>query len=298
MTCPIEQLRHGEEEAAAAVQPNSLAAVMGRRQRVQNRKSLWEELQRSRWGAEWRRALAIRQAAATGFAGGGDALVRRYVRYLRLRGQGAAAEFRAAELHPDFAAADALWENFAARLPIQLLLLGGCSAREIRRRLDLAVGTLRAIEALRFDVRPLLGTPAAIVAQVIAPEADAGRDAEAAQMRTAYFGGPFAALALVESKHRLPGTEAERLADAAIVLHAKFVQVSEMPLRSAQATTWLESYLLIRQEEARLQLERDKLSFRMQRWRERLDLERRRTRPIGLPNRESKTTAEPASTSS
>lgn len=246
---------------------------------MNDRKISWEQFQRARGGVDWRRRLAVSHASRNDVSGSTDAVIRRYAKYLQLRRHSSAGERRAVQLYPVFAAADVRWENLESRLPLQLLLLGGCAPRAIRRCLSLSVRVLRVIEEFHFDVRPLLGVSSAVVAHVIAREADAGRDGSAAQMRLAYFGGAAAATALVESKLRLPVGEPERFADAAILLHAKFIQASEMELLPDQATSWMEAYVRIRQEEERLRLERDKLAFRMQRWNERLELERRRRAP-------------------
>jgi hypothetical protein len=107
---------------------------------------------------------------------------------------------------------------------------------------------------------------------VIAREADAGRDDVAAQLRMAYFSGPYVAKALIEAKLRLPSEPAQQLADEALLLHAKFVQAAEMPLNAEQSVEFMRLTAEIRRDEQRIQLEREKLAFRMQRWMQRLEL--------------------------
>ena len=130
------------------------------------------------------------------------------------------------------------------------------------------------VEQLYFDIRPALQAPGFIAAIVIRAEADKGFDDTAAYMRMAYFGGPYAARALVEARTRLPADQSEQLLDASLLLHAKFQQAIDMELSPAQAMQFLTLAAEIRRDEARILLERDKLSFRRERWSQRYDLVR------------------------
>lgn len=153
-----------------------------------------------------------------------------------------------------------------------MLVLADVRAAEICDALKVQKSVLQIIESLYFDVRPMLKTAPWIVARVIDREADAGRDEVAAQLRAAYSYGPYVAKKLIEAKLRLPTEPAEQFAIAALLLHAKFVQAAEMPLTSEQSIEFMKLTAEIRRDEKLLELEREKLAFRMQRWAQRLEL--------------------------
>jgi outer membrane PBP1 activator LpoA protein len=93
-------------------------------------------------------------------------------------------------------------------------------------------------------------------------------------MRLAYFGGPFAAKALIGAQEHLPTAQVEQMHDAALLLHAKFQQAIAMPMNAAQLGEFLQLWADIQIGQQRLQLDREKLSFRMQRWAQRTELRR------------------------
>jgi hypothetical protein len=234
-------------------------------------------------GPDWRRQTAI--AASTERNRGRaapDEITRRAADYFRLRAQSDEGATRAAQRYPDFAAAEATWANVTLREHLQILVLGDCPAPEIAERLGLEASVVLLVEALRFDVRPALDAMIWI-AHLISVEADRGRDGFAADLRVAFFGGLHAARALLDAKTGLPVKPAERLAAATLLLHAKMLQVSELPVDEKRSVELLRLLSEIRLEEQRIALEREKLVGRMQRWvehrdlvRARLDLERER----------------------
>ena len=115
-----------------------------------------------------------------------------------------------------------------------------------------------------------------IVTRVIMEEADHGNDDLAARMRLAFFGGPTGARALFDSMARLPDLKVDRLFDVALLLHSKFQQACAMPLSVESSDEFLRLYLEVCVEEKRLDLEKQKLAFRMQRWSQRCELSRAR----------------------
>jgi hypothetical protein len=234
-------------------------------------------------GPDWRRQTAI--AASTECNRGRaapDEITRRAADYFRLRAQSDEGATRAAQRYPDFAAAEATWANVTLREHLQILVLGDCPAAEIAERLGLEESGVLLAEGLHFDVRPALDATVWI-AHLIWVEADRGRDSLAAEMRMAYFGGACAARALLDAKTGLPVKPVERLAAATLLLQAKMLQVSELPVDEKRSVELLRLLSEIRLEEQRIALEREKLLARMQRWaghrdlvQARLDLERER----------------------
>jgi hypothetical protein len=232
----------------------------------------WRQLKRTEFGAAWRKQLVMR------FVAGGsprppvefDALMRQAVKYFRRVARGASA---AAERNdPDLAAAEVLWGQTELRCAVQSLVLANVDAAEICGLLQLESSVLQILEALYWDVRPMLAAEHWIVARVITPEGDAGRDDVAARLRVAYFGGPYAAKSLLEARQRLPSDPSQQLADAALLLHAKAIQATEMPLSPDQSLEYLKLMTEMRHSEQLLQLERRKLAFRQQRWTQRYEL--------------------------
>ena len=198
---------------------------------------------------------------------------------------------RATQRYSDIAAAERLWDNVTLREHLQILVLGDCPASEIAERLGLDEKAVLAFESLHFDVRGGLKEPVWIVHHVISAEADRGNDGLAAHLRVAYFGGACAARALLDAATGLPVESAERLAAATLLLHAKTLQVLEMPLDEKGSLEVLRLASEFNLEQERIELEREKLAARMQRWAEhrnlaqaRIDLERERlANQIGEP---------------
>lgn len=243
---------------------------------------LWRRMKRLELGPawRWRSARSYVDSGQVRMSVEFDVATRNAGDFLRRKSHSEADSVKADKKYPLLAAAEAAWRRPDLRAPIQMLVLAGLAASEICECLKLEAEVLEVIESLHFDVRPLLSSPQWIVAHVIVPEAEAGRDDLAARLRVAYFGGPSAAKTLVEAKFRLPTEPARQLADASMLLYAKFVQAIEMPLTPEQSVEFLRLTTENYREEQRLRLERDKLAFRMRRWTQRLELaQSRRTDP-------------------
>jgi hypothetical protein len=211
-----------------------------------------------------------------------DELTRRAADFFRMCHQAYQGAELAAHRHPDIAAAAKVWANPTLSEHVQLLVLGDCPAGEIAGRLGLDEGVLAVVEGLYFDVRSGLDAPVWISC-VIAEVADRGHDDLAARMRACYFGGPHAARALLDARTGLPMAAAGRLAAASVLLHAKLMEVAEMPLDESQALEFLKLANETRLAEQCLALEREKHVARVQRWDQhhelaqaRLELERER----------------------
>ena len=148
---------------------------------------------------------------------------------------------------------------------IQLLLLADCNLKEIAELLNIDAATIRMAEELYFDVRPMLGSSHWIVVMVIRREADSGGDDLAAEMRLAYFGGRQVTLDLLNARAHLPADQAEQLYLAALQLQTKFQTAIDMPLAPDQADKFFKIFAEIQAQEQQIQLDREKLAFRMQR---------------------------------
>lgn len=234
----------------------------------------WCRMRHNALGADWR------WRSASAFVASGkarmpvefDAATRQAAEYLRGKAQGE-------RKLPSLAAAEAFWSHPEQRASAQILILGNLPPAEICDVLQMEQSGLEVLETLFFDVRPMLTATHWIVTRVIFAEADAGRDDVAARLRVAYFGGRYAALALVNADLRLPIEPAQRLAASSALLHAKYVQAIEMPLTPEQSLEFIKLTAEILHNDRRLQLEREKLAFRMQRWTERHELAKSRNAP-------------------
>jgi len=235
---------------------------------------VWRRMRHTELGADWRWRSAI-DFVASGKARMPvefDAATREAGDFLRRKSQGEQHAADARRKYPFIAMAEAAWSQSELRAALQTLVLGNVPPADICTLLQLEQSVLEVIENLHFDVRPLLTATQWIVTRVISSEADAGRDDVAARLRMAYFGGPYAAKALIEAKLRLPTEPAQRLFDASTLLHAKFVQAIEMPLTPETSIEFIRLNAKILRDEQHLQLEREKLTFRMQRWVQRYEL--------------------------
>ncbi len=239
---------------------------------------IYERMMRMSLGPDWRRRSALEHVAQ----GGGripaavDATTRRAVDYFRLLSRDEAAAGRAPEKYPDLHSAHAAWNHPELRAAVQKLVLADVPASEICELTQLQPAVLAWVESLWFDVRPVLSATHWIVAMVIKAEADAGRDDVAAEMRLAYFYGPHAAKTLIAAKLRLPIDPSIQASDAALLLHAKFIQAIEMPLNPDHQREFLKLHAEIQHDQELLKLAREKLSFQMRRWTERLELVKNR----------------------
>lgn len=241
---------------------------------METRWELVRQMRRLELGADWRKRLAEEFASGdkVRMPGEFDAATRQAVDYFRRLLQGERGRAGAGERYPDIATAVAAWEQSELRTAIQMLVLADVPAAEICAQLQMQESVLQVIESLYFDVRPMLKTASWIITKVVNRETDAGRDDAAARLRSAYSYGPYAAKKLIEAKLRLPTEPAEQFAIAAMLLHAKFVQAAEMPLTSEQSIEFMKLTAEIHRDEKLLELEREKLAFRMQRWAQRLEL--------------------------
>jgi len=206
-------------------------------------------MERGRRGPAWRQQSALADVRDRQHQESLDAPTRRAADFFRMRSRGPHGQLRAERTYADIAGAEAVWADPFLRGPLQLLLLGDCSPAEIVDRLSLDPAVLQAIEDLYFDVRPMLKSGAWIVTKVIMLEADRGHDDLAAQMRLAFYGGPYAAMALIDSKIDMPSEPAERLQAADLLLHAKFIQAIEMPLSPEQFLDFTKLYADLRRDE-------------------------------------------------
>ncbi|HEX3655952.1 MAG TPA: hypothetical protein VHV55_09105 [Pirellulales bacterium] len=245
----------------------------------------WFEMQHTLRGPAWRYQLATefangqgRQACAVS-----DAAIREAVTFFELWRLGPQGQRRAERRYPHIGGAEELWANSTLRARVQLMLLADCEPSEIAGRLGIPPAVVQAVADLHFDVRGMLQATDWILTSVLLPEGDRGRDDLAAEMRLAYYGGRHAALALIDAKSQLPVDPAGQLYTASLLLHAKVQQALEVPLTAEQAPVFMKLYADVRSEDQRIQLEREKLSFRVQRWAQRLalaqarvDLERER----------------------
>lgn len=239
-----------------------------------NKWEYWRRMRRTELGGGWRWRLA------TDFVASGkrrmppefDETTRGFGKYLLLKAQEEGAASRANERYPHFAAAESAWNQPELRAAVQMLVLADVAVDEMGRFLNVAADVLNSIEDVYFDVRMMLSASHWIVEHVIVREADAGRDDLAARMRLAYFLGPDTARALIEARINLPTDPARQLTDAALLLHAKFLQAVEMPLTPEQSIEFIKLFTELRREEQRIQLEREKLAFRMKRWLQRCEL--------------------------
>ena len=193
-----------------------------------------------------------------------DVVLRKLLHFHRLLNQDAAL---AAYKYPEVSAAQRLWSNAAMRERLELLTIAEVPLAEIAKRLAVDVDVVQAAQEIFFDVGAMLHCHTWIVTQVINREADRGRDQHAAQLRLAYFGGPTAALELIDSGERLPSEDSALLVDATLQLHARMLQALQMP---AAPEAFLAFYSDIRRDDQWLALQREKLQFRMRRWADRL----------------------------
>lgn len=241
---------------------------------MESRLELGRQMRRTMYGVAWRHQLAVGRAQQdrVRMPAEFDAATRAAADFSRLSAQGESGRAKAHQKYPEIALAEAAWGQPALRSAIQSLVIANVPAAEVCEQLNLQSPVLQAIEDLYFDVRPMLSATSWVVANVIAAEADAGRDDVAAQLRFAFFCGPYVAKALIEARLSLPTESAQQLADAAMLLHAKFVQAAEMPLNPEQSVEFMRLTAEIRRDEQLLQLQRDKLAFRIQRWTQRYEL--------------------------
>lgn len=240
--------------------------------------SFWRKMRRMEFGAGWRARLA-KQYVESGnrrMPVEFDGITRSFAEYSRLKVLGERAATEAAERFPHFVLAESAWSQPHLRASTQLLLLASIAGSEICELLELEEDVLATIEDIFFDVRAMLSSAPWIVGRVIAPEADAGRDDLAAQMRVAYFHGPYAAKSLIEAKTTLQTDSARQLADASILLHAKLIQALEMPLTPERSLELIRLFTEISRDEKVIQLEREKLAFRTKRWHQRCEMQQMR----------------------
>ena len=240
---------------------------------------IYERMMRMTGGPAWRRSLALEHVAhgTARIPATFDSATRRAAEYFRQQNRGEAGAAQAGKKHPDLKLAEEAWNQAELRAAVQKLVLANVPSSEVCELMQLKPAVLTWIESLWFDVRPALDATYWIVAKVIKTEADAGRDDVAAEMRVAYFYGPLAAKALINSKLHLPSDRSAQAFDAALLLHARFVQASEMPMSPEQNIEFLKVYAEIRHQEQLLQLARQKLTFQMQRWTDRLELVKSRS---------------------
>ena len=236
------------------------------------------EMQRCLRGADWRWQMAAEAAQSDNPLASRklEHVAARVVEYLRLARRGEAGVRQAAKRFPDIAAAEQLRDQPQEWECLKLLVISNCDTAEIAQRLQIDQVVVVAAEAIFFDARPMLDSWDLIHVHVLAAETALGNHESAARMRLAYFGGPFAARALIEGREDLPTQHADRLHASSLLLHAKFAQAIEMRLSEAQLIDYLKLWKDIYIEEQQLQLERQKLSFQMQRWAQ--STERRRMR--------------------
>lgn len=229
-------------------------------------------------GPDWRRQLAIAAAERGGRRRGIrlDEVIRRAADFYWLRQQGSSNARTAADRYPEIAAAEAAWSNPSLREQLQLMLLGGCEPAEIAARLELSPTVVEMIEGLFFDVRPMINSPIWVLAHVIRREADKGHDDHAARLRMALFGRQIAVRALLDAEDGLPLDHSERIAADMLLLEAKSRQCLEIHLGPERAREFLELYSNFHLETRRLDLEREKFAFAVQRWKELRDLARAR----------------------
>lgn len=240
---------------------------------------IYERMMRMTGGPAWRCSSALDHVAqgAARIPATFDSATRRAADYFRQQSRGKAGAAQASKKHPDLKLAEDAWNQAELRAAVQKLVLADVPSSEVCELMQLKPAVLTWIESLWFDVRPALDATQWIVAKVIKMEADAGRDDVAAEMRVAYFYGPLAAKALINSKLHLPSDKSVQAFDAALLLYARFVQASEMPMTPEQNVEFLKIYAEIRHNEQLLQLARQKLAFQMQRWTDRLELVKSRS---------------------
>jgi hypothetical protein len=239
-----------------------------------NVREQWRRWRHTELGADWRLQLARRhvESEKRRMPIDFDSATRSLAEYLQSKEQGDAFSAAADSRSPHIALAESAWAQPELRAAVQMLVLADVAVPEICEQLDLEADVLTTIEDLYFDVRSMLTASHWIVQRVIHREADAGRDDLAAKLRMSYFHGAYAAKALIEARTTLPMDAARQLADAAVLLHAKFLQAVEMPLAPEQTIEFLKLTAEIR---------REKLTFRMQRWTQRCEMNRARSEKNG-----------------
>lgn len=244
--------------------------------------SLASAMERVFVGPDWRFQIAMSaRTSCDRLRPWPDDLTRRAAGFFKLQARHGLE--RASQRYPDIGAAEMVWGNSAQSDLLKLLAIGGCEPAEIAERFDLGENVIVCLESLRFDVRAFLSAPTWIVLNVIATESDRGRVDFAAKLRVAFFGGRHAARALVDGNLGMPVASAERLASATMLMNARMIEAAAVPLDEAGSLAVLRLANEMHLEEQRIDLERAKLSARMQRWDEhrvlaeaRIDLELKR----------------------
>lgn len=109
-------------------------------------------------GARWRSCLANDEAlrGLPRVPQDFDDITRQAVGYYPLIAQGENGEQKAKQAYPEIALAEAAWDHPALRSAIQVLVIANVAVAEICEKLDLSPAVLNIVEALFFDVRPVV----------------------------------------------------------------------------------------------------------------------------------------------
>jgi hypothetical protein len=218
-------------------------------------------------GADWRwqQAIEIARAPVSRTARDLDPLTRDAADYMRRSACDARSALLASKRYPLIDEARHLVGNPDNWRLLRLLVLTDVTKEEIATRMAISEQLVVTVEHLFFQVRAALQARDWICAMVIRPEQEAGRLELAAEMQFAVFGGPTAARTLLDAALRLPVDPLQRLHDAHLLMHTRFLAALGVPLDPNQAPKFVWQYAKFAQQQQRLDLQTKKLAAEIQR---------------------------------
>ena len=194
-----------------------------------------------------------------------DRLVREVAKVFRHCRKNPFAAAEPSGVNWQIAAATALQDSAAMEQQLKILVVGGCPRAAIAKRLSLDLSVLKTWERLFFHVRACRKSPGWINRWVIWPLSDAKKYELAAKMRAAYWGGPAAALAVLDAEQGISAKTAERLYQREQMLEIKAQAALDIPLRGPEdALRYLRLHTSYRLGQARLDLDNRRFAQRCQ----------------------------------
>jgi hypothetical protein len=164
--------------------------------------------------------------------------------------------------YPMLAAACGLAENGQSFRLLELLVLGSLPRAEVAARFGAEQQAVEFAEALFLDIDDLIQTAGWIKCHVFFPEVKFGSMELAAKMKTAQYGGPVVAHALLDGQKKLPLEEAQqKIIDQELPLHAKLEAALEFDLDTQSAEQFLKVFLEYDLQRKKLQFEREKFQL-------------------------------------
>ncbi len=159
---------------------------------------------------------------------------------------------------PMIAAACELMINRKTQEVFKLSVLGNLPGHDTCARLNVEPSVLDMAKALFFDLEGKREAISWITCRVIAPDQNEHGADFGAKMRLAFFGGPVVTQAMLQANEDLPFTEAQRLGDQELLLHAKLQAATEYQVTPANSQKFLEMYLDYDIRRKKIDLEREK----------------------------------------